>query len=390
MTTTHHVSDSMQSWRTSHEHASCTMSDLSPKWDEGTIAALLGLPLHEDTNEATPPGSVAVAISNTTRERKCGNTSRATLTFSSRAELVNVVAAYQGLAVPITHGYHYYTFSWTDDGDTLISADGCTRISDPGCVEAESEVSSPPLHLQLMALPTKELERRVNKFRTTTSSITSSIREDSKDSEVRKAKSKRRCRVHIHASLCTKLAQLYGNSRPIRHVLGMPVPVGSTDELLKYLRSCTLWPPPEKQRRGVAAGNYLTVRKKHPPEHDIIWNLCHDLINTVISDPIYNALAVTKSFRGSPHVDNHDKTHQHVIALGDFTGGMLCAEADEDGAETLAIDVCNRFGRIDGRSVHWVSGWTGERYSIVYYSTAKGDWTERMPQEVHTKWMTSS
>lgn len=101
------------------------------------------------------------------------------------------------------------------------------------------------------------------------------------------------------------------------------------------------------------------------------------------------AVISSKAFRGSPHVDNHDQTFQHVIALGDFVGGMLCTESDEDGAETLAIDVGNRFGRIDGRSVHWVSGWCGKRYSIVYYSTAREDWTERVPQKLHTEWMQS-
>jgi hypothetical protein len=25
--------------------------------------------------------------------------------------------------------------------------------------------------------------------------------------------------------------------------------------------------------------------------------------------------------------------------------------------------------RIDGRGIHWVSGWSGERYSVVYSST---------------------
>ena len=44
-------------------------------------------------------------------------------------------------------------------------------------------------------------------------------------------------------------------------------------------------------------------------------------------------------FRGSPHVDEHDTTHQHVIALGEFEGGLLCAEADPDGRQTVAVDV---------------------------------------------------
>ena len=370
------------------------MSDLSPKWDGRTIALLLGLSLlKEDTSAAMSPGSVAVKIytgtGNTTSKGKCSETAQAMLTFASRAELLKVVTEYQGIAVPMTHGYHYYTFSAMDgDGaDAKISGGSSTFGRQRNNVDSEfpTQNGSPPLHLQLMALPTKELDRRIIKFRA--NCIASINNDESESSSTREGN--KRCRVYKHASLCAELAKVYGSFRPERHIRGVPVPAGSTGELLNYLRSCTLWPPTGKQRRGVSAGNYLTVRKQHPSEHDLVWNLCRDLIQTVIPDTIYNALAITKSFRGSPHVDSHDKTFQHVIALGDFTGGMLCAEADEDGVETLAIDVYNSFGRIDGRYVHWVSGWTGERYSIVYYSTAKQDWTEPVPQKYHTKWMAS-
>jgi len=149
----------------------------------------------------------------------------------------------------------------------------------------------------------------------------------------------------------------------------------------------TLWPPKKKKRNGVSSGEYMTVRTNHPPEYDLVWQLCEHLIRQVIPDAVYNALAITKSFRGSPHIDNHDKTFQHVIALGDFHGGCLCTEADKDGNEVVQVDVKNKYCRIDGRSVHWVSGWTGERYSIVYYSTSDDDYTEQLPQSVHTRWM---
>ena len=74
-----------------------------------------------------------------------------------------------------------------------------------------------------------------------------------------------------------------------------------------------------------------------------------------------------------------DTTHQHVMALGDFQGGELCTEEEVvvappslppqqgakttpaagsgggggggDGRRTLRIDVKNRVGRLDGRTV---------------------------------------
>lgn len=333
------------------------MSDLGPSWDAGTIKLLLGYSPDDDE-------TLRVEFMNNGRkddDSGSSNTKSAKLTFANQLIMHRIIHAYDRLAVPMTHGYHYYKFSPVTDDD-------------------ESS-SHPPLHLQLMALPTSTLEYRVQRL--TNSDINSKyIKPHNKGGG-------RSCKIYKHASLAYELSRLLGDSRQCIKCFGAPVPVGSTDELLKYLRSSTLWPPIDKQRKGVSAENYLTVRKQHPPEHDEIWSLCEKLINKVVPDAVYNALAITKMFRGSPHVDNHDKTFQHVIALGDFDGGCLCTEANDDGTETFCIDVKDRFGRIDGRNVHWVSAWSGERYSIVYYSTLDDHFTKPVPQIVHNEWMAS-
>ena len=368
----------------------CVMCDLSPSWDEETVALLIGKSLHSTSSSniaSIPSASVVVEMivqsrndedecRGVTGENKKTNcsTSRAKVIFASPEERTRVIDAYHGLAVPMTHGYHYYRFSDV----TVVQGQGKSSAS------SKPSAETPLLHLQLMALPTKELDRRVKKL---CQAKTTQGGDVSQNHGKKRKGSNKRCRVHKHASQCFRLCEHFNHSRPERNVFGVPVPPGSTDALLRYLRTYTLWPPAEKQRKGVSAGNYLTVRKQHPPEHDEIWNLCHDLIIQVVPDAVYSALAITKSFVGSPHIDAHDKTFQHVIALGDFEGGRLCAEADEDGTETLAIDVLNRVGRIEGRTVHWVSAWNGERYSVVYYSTAKEDHTDCVPQSVHTKWM---
>jgi len=362
------------------------MLDLSPSWDEGTIALLVGMSLHSTTSnnvQTVPVGSVVVEMMPTKNASEC-NVRAARLQFSSPEEKRRVVEAYQELAVPMTHGYHYYRFS--DDGEGNIEGGESAKYAGGGAAASHnncgnvSAAETPPLHLQLMAVPTKELDRRIQML------ICSSGTDTNSRAKKRKGSNKR-CRVHAHASKCYQLCRHFHQSRPQRQVLGVPAPPGSANELLQYLRACTLWPSAEKQRKGVSAGNYLTVRQQHPPDHDEVWNLCRDLIGKVVPDAVYTALAITKAFVGSPHVDNHDKTFQHVIALGNFEGGMLCCEADGYGTETLAIDVRNRFGRIDGRGVHWVSRWNGERYSVVYYSTSKEDHTDRVPQRVHTEWM---
>ena len=365
--------------------SSCRMNGLSPSWTELTVALLIGKLLHEQPVDEPicvpiPPGSVHVELQELQRDQTTSaRQTSAILNFATGDEMLEVIRAYQGIAIPITHGYHYYNFHVLDYGASSTGDDA---------KHAPVSLASPPLHLQLLALSKKEIERRLALF----GAVTSFPQENSVGNPPKKKRKRnsKRCRVHQHVTHVAALRRALGNSRPSMEILGVPLPTGTTDAMLECLRKCTLWPPPKKQRRGVSAGAYLTVRRQHPPEQDQIWDLCHRMIVTTVPNAIYNALAITKAFSGSPHIDNHDKTFQHVVAFGDFEGGRLCTEADEDGRQVVEIDVQNRVGRIDGRAVHWVSGWKGERYSIVYYSTSADDMTERLPQSVHTDWMERS
>eukprot|EP00434_Breviolum_minutum_P008633 symbB.v1.2.007612.t1/scaffold467.1/size200107/7 len=78
-------------------------------------------------------------------------------------------------------------------------------------------------------------------------------------------------------------------------------------------------------------------------------------------------MAVTKNFRGSPHIDQNDFSVQYALSVGDFDeGGELC----ETPELVKVLKTHNRLVCIDGRFPHWVSGYSGERYSIIFYRTA--------------------
>ena len=141
---------------------SCVMSDLSPSWDEETIALLIGKSLVSSSTSniiastsSVPSDSVIVEMivvttdASTKEESKSSksNTTQAKVTFASMEEQRRVFEAYDGLTVPMTHGYHYYRFS---------DATGPSKN--------EISAETPPLHLQLIALPTKELDRRCNQM----------------------------------------------------------------------------------------------------------------------------------------------------------------------------------------------------------------------------------
>lgn len=118
----------------------------------------------------------------------------------------------------------------------------------------------------------------------------------------------------------------------------------------------------------------------------------------------YSAVAVTKNFRGSPHVDTHDVTHQYACSFGTWVGGggELCIEDAQQPSELIhVVNTRNRMVKVDGRYTHWVRAFgqrdhdrdsprdeptaattvdkeaddgpkqsaEGDRFSLVFYST---------------------
>jgi hypothetical protein len=98
------------------------------------------------------------------------------------------------------------------------------------------------------------------------------------------------------------------------------------------------------------------------------------------ADPNYHfsAIAVTKNFVGSPHIDKYDITYQHAISLGEFkTGGQLCVES-EDHNRVSVVGTHGRLVRVDGRFVHWVRRFGGgDRFSLIFYATVGTGATEK-------------
>jgi len=139
----------------------------------------------------------------------------------------------------------------------------------------------------------------------------------------------------------------------------------------------------ENVRPGVHASGYvvlkppttLTVQPQWRAEDPRavrrkVWELAEALLRSASAkaeDFQFSAIAVSRNFRGSPHVDKNDKSVQYALSLGDFAagGGELCVE--ESAFVVRAFETRGRLVCIDGRFPHWVSGYVGERYSIIFY-----------------------
>eukprot|EP00531_Pseudo-nitzschia_arenysensis_P001702 CAMPEP_0116152642 /NCGR_PEP_ID=MMETSP0329-20121206/20791_1 /TAXON_ID=697910 /ORGANISM="Pseudo-nitzschia arenysensis, Strain B593" /LENGTH=524 /DNA_ID=CAMNT_0003649439 /DNA_START=35 /DNA_END=1609 /DNA_ORIENTATION=- len=201
-----------------------------------------------------------------------------------------------------------------------------------------------------------------------------------------------------------KLLQCYGSNdsldnsgnpvpqRTIRQEHGVPLDQTLLQELLVEMEAIQ-WPRTTRERPKIAAQGYVILQrpppstieaeastkvqtKKEKREADKlqrftgIWNKAVEAIESVDKEfaRSFTALAVTKNFTGSPHIDTLNIAPFYGIALGEFSnGGKLCVECS---ATCVAeIDTKGRFAKVDGRFCHWVSDYEGTRYSLIYYVT---------------------
>jgi hypothetical protein len=322
--------------------------------------------------------------------------------------------------------------------------------------------------MQLAPLPTPELEWRLAAAERRDTSEEGDAR-DAKRAKTRgdsgNEKASDRCKITRHLRLCRELASSMRFERPTRNIDGVRLDEkGETyaEKLLELLRAFDGWPEDSKKRKGVGAAAYAVIKRKDvdkiiaregtSPETTAavgnkvveLFRLAQATLNVACGVKTnegdeqipFDAVAVTRAFRGSPHVDARDTSHQYVLALGDFSdGGALCVEevAEEknvrpedpgdardtgdagdgdpggDGAgrgkktrdgerrapprrfvptgHVLRVNVKNRVARIDGRHVHWVDGWSGERFSVVFFCTRKENAAEMQATAAHEEWM---
>ena len=81
----------------------------------------------------------------------------------------------------------------------------------------------------------------------------------------------------------------------------------------------------------------------------------------------FSSAQVNRNFRGSPHRDKHDTAYQYAFSLGDFGGGGRLLTETGDPDRIVAYDTRGRLTRLDGRRVHWVQTYTGERFSLIVF-----------------------
>ncbi|CAE7495464.1 unnamed protein product [Symbiodinium microadriaticum] len=174
--------------------------------------------------------------------------------------------------------------------------------------------------------------------------------------------------------------------RQIRHAQGRPLQPSIAAALTSCLRSLA-WPLTTRERPTVQADKYFTLQRPQTKftaeggakarlnaakleRYAELWELVNDAIRSV--DPQYadsfTGVAITKGFRDSPHIDTENVGPFYGLSLGNFCGGGGIA-VESGPHEVTVLDTFERFGKVDGRYPHWVTKYTGERYSVICYRT---------------------
>lgn len=83
----------------------------------------------------------------------------------------------------------------------------------------------------------------------------------------------------------------------------------------------------------------------------------------------YTSIQVNKNMQCSPHRDSGNEGPSYIIGLGDYEGGDLVVVDPATGPKTH--NVRNRFVHFDGRMMHHVLPFTGERYTLVFFTVKK-------------------
>lgn len=96
-------------------------------------------------------------------------------------------------------------------------------------------------------------------------------------------------------------------------------------------------------------------------KYSLLYDKLRDLIKNYDSSFNYTTIQVNKNIVCNPHTDKNNIGLSYIIGLGDYEDGNLMIEEDE-------YDIKNKFILFDGKKIHYNKSFTGDRYSIIYFT----------------------
>lgn len=114
--------------------------------------------------------------------------------------------------------------------------------------------------------------------------------------------------------------------------------------------------------RGQKLCNYKTQGpSRHNDKYFELYIALQKLIYDFDKDFKYTTIQLNKNIKSPPHIDKNNIGMSYIIAFGDYTQGDLIIEGD-------AYNINEKFLKFNGRLGHWTDDFSGQRYSIIYYT----------------------
>jgi len=116
-------------------------------------------------------------------------------------------------------------------------------------------------------------------------------------------------------------------------------------------------------RRIFTRGNKVLKSKDMIKNKEVIYNECKKLF----PDFDFNAVQINKNFKCEPHFDSVNTGTSMTFSLGDFTGGRLFIEEEDN--KIVSYNTKESPIIFNGSlKKHWVDDFEGERYAVVLFS----------------------
>ena len=109
---------------------------------------------------------------------------------------------------------------------------------------------------------------------------------------------------------------------------------------------------------------------KRPYLYKLLLNFAEQYV-----DISWNAITLNQNYRADKHRDKHNSGNSFLVAFGSYAGGeLLIHEGDLSGSHDIW---CKPIKTDFSKVLHSVASFTGQRYSLVYYTLV----SERMPAD---------
>ena len=107
---------------------------------------------------------------------------------------------------------------------------------------------------------------------------------------------------------------------------------------------------------------YGYVEAKANDDYPEVFSYLQELIQKEHPEFEYTSITLNYNLQCQPHNDKNNKGPSMIIGLGFYEGGELVIEG-------INYDIKNKVLIFNGaEKEHWTNPFTGDRYSVVYYS----------------------